>query len=91
MEMNGGSTASYLACTPCVPVFLLVFKGLEAKGRLDFQGQRGIIVVVRWNLRPVIFGVDFEGRMLKIKMFLIWGQRIRIKRCCHIHQCSCTH
>ena len=54
MEINGRSTASYLALTPCVPLFTLVFKGLEAKGFLDFQGRRGITSVVRWYLRPVI-------------------------------------
>ena len=59
MEMNGGSAALYLAR---VPVFLLVVIGLEAKGFLDFQGRRGITSVVRWNLRPVIFGVDFEAQ-----------------------------
>ena len=58
MEMTGGSKASYLACTPCVPVLLLVFIGLEAKGLLDFQGRRGITSVVRWNPHPVIFGVE---------------------------------
>ena len=58
MEMNGGSAASYLTCTLCVPVFLLISVGLEAKGLLDFQGRRGITSIVRWNLRPVIFGVD---------------------------------
>ena len=30
--------------------------GPEAKGLLAFQGRRGIASVVRWNLRPVIFG-----------------------------------
>ena len=44
--------------TPCVPVFLLMLMGLEAKDLLDFQGRRGITSVVRWNLRPVIFGVE---------------------------------
>ena len=33
MEMNGRSTALYLALTPCVPLFMLVFIGLEAKVR----------------------------------------------------------
>ena len=42
MEMSGESTASYLVCTPCVPVFWLVLIGLEAKGLLDFLGRRGI-------------------------------------------------
>ena len=40
---------------------MLILIGLEAKGLLEFQGRRGIISVVRWNLRPVIFGVDFSG------------------------------
>ena len=43
---------------PCIPVCLLVLKGLEAKGLSDFQRRRGITSVVRWNLRPVIFGVE---------------------------------
>ena len=42
MEMNGGSTASYLARTPRVPLFMFILIGLEAKGLLDFQGRRGI-------------------------------------------------
>ena len=58
MEMNGRSTASYLARTLCVPWLLLVLIGLEEKGLLDFQGRRGITSVVQWNLRPVIFGVE---------------------------------
>ena len=41
---------------PCVFAYLI---GPEAKGFLDFQGRRGITSVVRWTLRPVIFGVDF--------------------------------
>ena len=49
MEMNGKSTVSYLVRTP-------ILKGLEVKGFLAFQGRRGIASVVRWNLRPVIFG-----------------------------------
>ena len=57
-EMNGGSTASYLACTPSRPLFMLIFIGLEAMGLLDFQGRHGIASAVQWNLRPVIFGVD---------------------------------
>ena len=58
MEMNGGSSAPYLACTPCVPLFVLCSISVETEGLLDFQGWAGIISIVRWNLRPVIFGVD---------------------------------
>ena len=53
MEMNGGSAAPYLACTPCVPLFCTLLEGL-----LDCQGRPGIICIVRWKLRPVIFGVE---------------------------------
>ena len=45
-----------------VPLAFLCFVhcliGLETEGLLDYQGQAGIISIVRWNLRPVIFGVD---------------------------------
>ena len=63
MEMSGRSTVSYLVRTPRVPFFMLVLIGLEAKNPLAFQGRRGIASVVRWNLRPVIFGVDVYSSM----------------------------
>ena len=53
MEMNGGSSVPYLACTPSVPLFVHCLIRVEAEGLLDYQGR-----AVRWNLRPVIFGVD---------------------------------
>ena len=44
---------------PCVPLFSTLFnKGWKQKSVLDYQGQAGIISIVRWNLRPVIFGVE---------------------------------
>ena len=58
MEMIGGSSVSYLARTPCVPLFSLCLIGVETEGLLDHQGRVGIISIVRWNLRPVIFGVE---------------------------------
>ena len=33
---------------------------VETEGLLDYQGRAGIISIVRWNLRPVIFGVDLS-------------------------------
>ena len=65
MDMIGGNTASYLACTPCAPVFLFILIGLKAKGLLDFQVRRGIASIVRCNLRPVIFGVDSFRKLEK--------------------------
>ena len=50
---------SYLARTPCVPSLCTLFtKGGKREGLLDYQGRAGIISIVRWNLRPVIFGVE---------------------------------
>ena len=40
------------------PCFLLCLIRVEAEGLLDYQGRAGIISIVRWNLRPVIFGVE---------------------------------
>ena len=41
--------------------FLLCLIGVEAEGLLDYEERAGIISIVRWNLRPVIFGVDRSG------------------------------
>ena len=41
MEMNGGSSVPHLACTPCVPLFVLWVIGVETEGLLDYQGQAG--------------------------------------------------
>ena len=59
LEMNGGSTASYLARTaPFASLCFYYFSRSGRKGALDFQGRHGITSVVRWKLRPVIFGVE---------------------------------
>ena len=41
------------------PCFVLCLVGVETEGLLDYQGWVGIISIVRWNLRPVIFGVEY--------------------------------
>ena len=61
VEMNGGSAAPYLACTPCVPLFCTLFNRGGKRRAFRLQGEAGIISIVRWNLLPVIFGVDFSG------------------------------
>ena len=75
-----GKCAIHLARTRRVPVFMLIFRGLEAKELLTFQGQRGITSVVRCNLRLVTFGVDkrckimyFSTTGLKRCGFVAWG------------------
>ena len=46
------------------PCFVLCLIVVETEGLLDYQGHAGIISIVRWNLRPVIFGVE-KGRFCK--------------------------
>ena len=58
MEMNGESSVSYLARTPCVLLFDTYLIEVETEGLLHYEGRAGIISIVRWNLRPVIFGVE---------------------------------
>ena len=41
MEMIGGSSAPYLARTPCVPLFCTSFNRVGNKERLDYQGRAG--------------------------------------------------
>ena len=51
------------------PRFVLCLLKVEREGLLDYQGRAGIISIVRWNLRPVIFGVE-SSRMLFSSRFL---------------------
>ena len=60
MEIFGGSTASYLARTPRIPLFVLIFIGLETKNVLDYQGRAGSTSIAQWTLCPVIFGVEIR-------------------------------
>ena len=62
MDMFGGSTAAYLARTPRIPLFVLIFIGLETKSVLVYQGRAGSTSIVQWTLRPVIFGVGFFSK-----------------------------
>ena len=62
MEMNGGSSAPHLARTHCVPLFVHCLIRVET----DYQGWAGIISIVRWNLRPVIFAVERPAKRSRI-------------------------
>ena len=79
MEINGGSSAPYFACTPCVPLFVHCLIRVEAEGLLDYQGLAGIISIVRWNLRPVIFGVEFRPFFCEFWCFSL-GKQVRFAR-----------
>ena len=57
------SSAPYLARTPFVPLFLYIdYWGWKQKRLVDYQGRAGIISILRWKLRPVIFGVEIPWR-----------------------------
>ena len=62
MEMNGGSSASYLARTPRVPLFCTLFPKGGSKRAFRLSGEGGMISIVRWKFRPVIFGGDCSSR-----------------------------
>ena len=44
------------------PCFVLCLIGVETEGLLDYQGSAEIISIARWDVRPVIFGVDFRDK-----------------------------
>ena len=58
MEMIGGSSAPSSLVPLAFPCFALRLMGLETMNVLDCQGRAGIISIARWNLHPVIFGVE---------------------------------
>ena len=41
-------------------VLVLCLIGVETEGFLDYQGRAGIMSIVRWNLRLVMFGVELR-------------------------------
>ena len=57
-EINGGSSASYLACAPCIPLFCTLVNSVVNRRPFGLPGRAGVISIARWNLRPVIFAVD---------------------------------
>ena len=76
--------------TPRVPFVMLILIGLEAKGLLAFQGRRGIASVVRWNVRPVIFGVEqwlganylfFSQKIAAVTAASFSNERIYVRHC----------
>ena len=59
----------YLGCIPCAPLLGALFNRAETELPLDFQGRVGIISIVRWNLRPIIFGVGNCNRAVNSEKF----------------------
>ena len=52
----------------------------ETEGLLDYEGRAGIISIVRWNLRPVIFGV--ERGVLSLGRLSRKGHQKNVYVCC---------
>ena len=76
MEMIGGSSVSYLARTPCVPLLSTLSDRGGNRRAFRLPGRAGIISIVRWNLRPVIFGV--EKRTLR-RSWISLGPHVRVQ------------
>ena len=60
---NGNEWRKFRAVPRLYPLrslFVHCLTRVEAEGLLDYQGRAGIISIVRWNLRPVIFGVGIR-------------------------------
>ena len=55
------------------PCFVHYLIGVETEGFYYYQGQAGIISIVQWNLRPVIFGVDSCSRLYKNNGAIIYA------------------
>ena len=48
------------------PSFVLCLVGVETEGLSDYQERAGIIPIVWWNRRPVIFGVETPGHSARL-------------------------
>ena len=48
------------------------FIGVEREGLLDYQGRAGVISIVRWNLRQVIFGLRFPRPQKGTRIPISW-------------------
>ena len=96
METFGGSTASYLARTPRIPLFVLVFIGLETK---NARGGRGALLLYSgpfaWSYSVSkkvytkgVFSVKTQlpqqakKRLVYTKQLVFKGKRRKI----HVHQ-----
>ena len=58
LEVNGGSSGCTSLAPLASPCFVLCLIGAETEGLLDYEGRAGIISIVWWSLRTVIFGVE---------------------------------
>ena len=78
MATNGGSSASYLARTPCVPLYCTLFNRGGKRRAFRVPGREGNISIAQWNLHPVIFGVESSRswsvpeRICRQNMFPVW-------------------
>ena len=79
MGMNGGSSVSYLALTPCVPLFYSSFNRGGNKRAFRLQGGVGIISIVQWwNLLPrhIWCRWEFPGIFLEDRAHALRGRTL---------------
>ena len=58
---NGNEWPCCTSLTPLAsPFFLLSLIGLETEGLLDYKGRAGVISILQWNLRLLVFAVDLR-------------------------------
>ena len=67
--MIGGSSVSYLALTPSVPLFCSSFDRGGNKRVFRLPGEGGDHSIARWNLCPVIIGAENTGHRPKAPKF----------------------
>ena len=77
---NGNEWRKFRAVPRLYPIafscFALCLIGVETEGLLDYQGRAGIISIVRWNLRPVIFGVELRFSEISVYFCPVLGRAI---------------
>ena len=78
-KMNGGSSAPYLARTPCTPLFSTLLNRCRNRRAFRLPGAGGGSFPL-WNLRPIVFGVEFIQSECSQQFFLETG-----------HVCLCSH
>ena len=70
------------ACTPCVPLLSTLFNRVGSRRGFGLPGESGDRSIVRWNLRPVIFGVDslkFASELPKLLKKFLQKRRIHLE------------
>ena len=77
MEMNGGSSAPYLAAPLAFPCFVPCLIGVETEGFLDYQGRAGSF--------PLYGGTFVRSYSVPNGRPRFWVMGVRISECLFFH------